>query len=125
VLNREHRLHPFGYIVYTLPWKFSSVNRADALANTSPVNDEKGIYNAGDSAWGRPAGIVSALRHQRALWLQVAQSLSGEGFAGLEQKSRRPRSHPDEIGTKMQAPILSLRDKRGVLYEYATLADHL
>ena len=20
-LDREHRLHPFGYIVYTLPWK--------------------------------------------------------------------------------------------------------
>jgi hypothetical protein len=37
------------------------------LANTGPVNDEKGIYNADDSAWGQPAGIVSALRHQRAL----------------------------------------------------------
>jgi hypothetical protein len=44
------------------------------LANTGPVNDEKGLYNAGDSAWGQPAGIVSALRHQRALWVQVAQS---------------------------------------------------
>ena len=49
------------------------------MANTRSVNDEKGIYFAGDSAWGQLAGIVSALRHQRALWLQVAQSLSREG----------------------------------------------
>src|SRR6202012_5495979 len=37
-------------------------------------------------------------------WLRAFQE---KGFAGLEQKSRRPRSHPDEIGAQMQAQILS------------------
>jgi hypothetical protein len=82
------------------------------LANTGRVNDEKGIYNAGDSAWGQPAelfrryGISAPCGYK---WLRAYQE---KGFAGLEQKSRRPRSHPDEIGTKIQAQILSLRDKQ-------------
>jgi transposase-like protein len=42
-------------------------------------------------------------------WLRAYQE---KGFAGLEQKSRRPRSHPDEIGPQMRAQILSLRDKQ-------------
>jgi transposase len=42
-------------------------------------------------------------------WLRAYQE---KGFAGLEQKSRRPRSHPDEIGAQMQAQILSLRDQQ-------------
>ena len=42
-------------------------------------------------------------------WLRAYRE---NGFAGLEQKSRRPRSHPDEIGTQMQTQILSLRDKQ-------------
>jgi hypothetical protein len=56
----------------------------DALANTRSVNDEKGIHFAGDSAWVELAGMVSALRHQRALWLQVAQS---RGFRAKEPAS--------------------------------------
>jgi transposase-like protein len=42
-------------------------------------------------------------------WLRAYRE---NGFAGLEQKSRRPRSHPDEIGAQMQTQILSLRDKQ-------------
>jgi transposase-like protein len=42
-------------------------------------------------------------------WLRAYRE---NGFAGLEQKSRRPRSHPDEIEAPMQTQILSLRDKQ-------------
>ena len=42
-------------------------------------------------------------------WLRAYRE---NGFAGLEQKSRRPRSDPDEIGAQMQSQILSLRDKQ-------------
>src|SRR6202011_3800153 len=42
-------------------------------------------------------------------WLRAFQE---KGVAVLEQKSRRPRSHPDEIGPEMQGQILGLRDQQ-------------
>jgi transposase InsO family protein len=53
----------------------------------------------------RRYGISAACGYK---WLRAYQE---KGFAGLEEKSRRPHAHPDQTKAQMETQILSLRDQ--------------